>query len=71
MIHIISAAGGLYDWAVLCYLVESSLDSYCVVLFMEADTRGHSGKSGEEWTDAWFKHHLFHLCQSGDCSGSM
>lgn len=55
MIHIIRASGGLYDWAVLCYTAEGSLDSYCLVLFMEVDTRGHSVKSGEEWIDGdWF-----------------
>lgn len=52
MMRIIRAAGGLCDGPVLHYTAESSLDSYRVVLFMEADTTGHSGKSDGEWTDA-------------------
>ena len=41
-----------------------------VLILMEADTRGHSVKSDEEQIDAdcRFKHHLFHPCQSEDCS---
>lgn len=48
MIHIIRAGGGQYDWAVLCYTADGALGSYCMALFMEADTRGRSAKSGKD-----------------------